>query len=332
MSIPLLNIKKILQAIAFSSSVLWSVSALADFQDGSAAFLLGDYEKAFAEFMPLAKQGNPLAQASLGMMYYKGHSVSQSYQEAIKWYRKAAEQGHSLAQYDLGVMYDKGQGVPQDYQMAIKWWTIAAEQNHPFAQYNLGLMYAKDIKVPDDLITAYKWANMATASGHKEAKKLVNMLKKRMNNAQIAEGQRLSEELIKKARVGKALVQPINPPPQKAELKIIGELEKAAKVLNKNTPKMIDEVTRMDAATIGPGFRVNINYMLPKHSAGEIDADQLAQNIRPTLKSYACSKKNMKLLLQYGADFAYLYHDKDGMLITSITINRNDCGLRKIAP
>ena len=40
----------------------------------------------------------------------------------------------------------------------------------------------------------------------------------------------------------------------------------------------------------------------------------------------------MKLVLQYGADFAYLYHDKDGMLITSITIDRNDCGLRKIAP
>ena len=200
MLIPILNIKKLLQAIAFSASVLWSVSALADFQDGSAAFLLGNYEKAFAEFMPLAKQGNPLAQASLGMLYYKGHGVSQNYQEAMKWSTKAAEQGYSLAQYDLGVMYDKGQGVPQDYQMAVKWWTKAAEQNHLGAQYNLGLMYAKLMSVPDDLITAYKWASMAAASGHEEATRLLNMLKKRMTNAQIAEGQRLSEELIKKAR------------------------------------------------------------------------------------------------------------------------------------
>ena len=95
---------------------------------------------------------------------------------------------------------------------------------------------------------------------------------------------------------------------------------------------MVDEITRMDAATVGPGFRANINYTLPKHSAGEIDADQFVQNMRPVVKNYVCSKKNMKLLLQYGADFAYLYHDKDGMLITSITIDRNDCGLRKIAP
>ena len=118
---------------------------------------------------------------------------------------------------------------------------------------------------------------------------------------------------------------------QEAELKITGELEKAAKVLNKNTPRMVDEDTRMDASTVGPGFRVNINYTLPKHSAGEIDADQIVQIMRPTLKNYACSKKNMKLLLQYGADFVYLYHDKDGMLITSITIDRNDCGLREIS-
>ena len=147
-----------------------------------------------------------------------------------------------------------------------------------------------------------------------------------------ANSHHLGSYQISKGDCIKGLAQRTNAPPQEAELKIIGELEKAAKVLNKNTPKMIDEVTRMDAATIGPGFRVNINYTLPKHSAGEIDADQLAQNIRPTLKSYACSKKNMKLLLQYGADFVYLYHDKNGILITSITIDRNDCGLRKIAP
>ena len=137
---------------------------------------------------------------------------------------------------------------------------------------------------------------------------------------------------ISKGDCIKGLEQRKDVPPKGAELKLIGELEKAAKVLNKNTPKMVDKDTRMDPATIGPGFRVNINYTLPKHSAGEIDADQIVQHKRPVIKNYVCSKKNMKLLLQYGADFVYLYHDKDGMLITSITIDRNDCGLRKIVP
>jgi len=147
-----------------------------------------------------------------------------------------------------------------------------------------------------------------------------------------ANSHHLGSYQISKGDCIKGLTQRTNAPPQEAGLKLIGELEKAAKVLNKNTPKMVDEDTRMDAATIGPGFRVNINYMLPKHSAGEIDADQIVQHKRPGIKNYVCSKKNMKLLLQYGADFVYLYHDKDGTLITSITIDRSDCGLKKIAP
>ena len=171
-----------------------------DLQEAGAAAALGNYQEAIPLFMSLAKQGNPLAQGSLGMMYYTGKGVSQNYKEAIKWYTKAAEQGYPLALFDLGVMYEKGHGVSQDYQIAIKWWTKAAEQNHLNAQYSLGLTYAKNMSVPDDLITAYKWANMAAASGHKEAKKLLNILRKRMTNAQIAEGQRLSEELIKKVK------------------------------------------------------------------------------------------------------------------------------------
>ena len=171
-----------------------------DLQKGGAAFATGDFQKAIALFIPLAKEGNPLAQGSLGMMHYMGYGVPQNFKEAIKWYRKAAEQGYPLALFDLGVMYDKGHGVPQDNQMAIKWWTKAAEQNHLGAQYNLGLKYAKLMSVPDDLFTAYKWANMAAANGHKEATRLLNTLRKNMTPAQIAEAQRLSEELVKKAR------------------------------------------------------------------------------------------------------------------------------------
>ncbi len=54
-----------------------------DLQEGGAAFALGNYQKAIAVFMPLAKQGNPLAQATLSMMHYLGKGVSQNYQEVL---------------------------------------------------------------------------------------------------------------------------------------------------------------------------------------------------------------------------------------------------------
>jgi TPR repeat protein len=61
------------------------------FDDGKAAYKRGDYAKAYAEFKPLAEQGNADAQCFLGMMYYNGYGVQKDYAQAAKWYRKAAE-------------------------------------------------------------------------------------------------------------------------------------------------------------------------------------------------------------------------------------------------
>jgi DNA polymerase-3 subunit epsilon len=55
-----------------------------------------------------------LAQYRLGVRYYNGHDVMQSYDKALHWLRKAAEQGHIKAQTHLGLMYSRGEGVAQD--------------------------------------------------------------------------------------------------------------------------------------------------------------------------------------------------------------------------
>jgi hypothetical protein len=126
-------------------------------------------------------------------------------------------------------------------------------------------------------------------------------------------------------RVGQVLAQPSDPQKQDIEQNLIDGLENAAKILNKNTPRMIDKETSMGPATIGPGLRVNINYTLPNYSSSEFTSSQIIQHIRPTLKNYACSKPNMKVILQYGASIVYSYYGNDGILITSIPIVRNDC-------
>ena len=76
-------------------------------------------------FLPLANEGIPDAQYSLGVMYNNGRGVPRSYPEAAKWFRRAAEQGQAGAQYDLGVLYAKGQGVPEDSAEAAKWFRRA---------------------------------------------------------------------------------------------------------------------------------------------------------------------------------------------------------------
>ena len=59
-----------------------------------------------------AEQGDALAQAALGIMYYYGLEVPQDYAEAARWYRMAADQGDADAQLLLGIMYSEGTSRP----------------------------------------------------------------------------------------------------------------------------------------------------------------------------------------------------------------------------
>jgi uncharacterized protein len=91
---------------------------------GSSVVFADDFQESYRLTLPLAEQGDVLAQYSLGVMYEKGQGVPQVYKEALKWYRLSAEQGYSSAQYNLGNRYYKGKGVPQDYVLAHMWYNL----------------------------------------------------------------------------------------------------------------------------------------------------------------------------------------------------------------
>jgi uncharacterized protein len=100
--------------------------AAAQIDDAEAAFNQSDFPAALQLLRPLAEQGDPRAQVSLGQMYDFGYGVPQDYAETLKWYRKAADQGYYVGQYLLGFMYKVGRSVPQDYVAAHMWWNLAA--------------------------------------------------------------------------------------------------------------------------------------------------------------------------------------------------------------
>ncbi len=181
-------------SIVGGSVLMLAASALADFQAGVDAAKRGDYEAALKEFRPLAEQGYPLAQATLGLMYAEGEGVAQDYQEAAKWFSRAAEQGIVRAQVNLGFMYVNGQGVAKDDQEAVRLFRLAAEQGDAMAQSNLGLMYYKGQGVQKDSIQAYMWVSLAVEQRLEQAKEWVEVLEKEMTPAQIAEAQRLARE------------------------------------------------------------------------------------------------------------------------------------------
>ncbi|HHF3818741.1 tetratricopeptide repeat protein [Haemophilus influenzae] len=109
-------------------STAWADTLEQQFQQGSEATTRGDYQTTFKFLLPLAEQGNALAQMMLGVMYAKGLGVKQDDVEAVKWYRKAAEQGYADAQAMLGFSYLLGQsGVQVNKSLAKEWFGKACD-------------------------------------------------------------------------------------------------------------------------------------------------------------------------------------------------------------
>ena len=124
-----------------------------------------------------------------------GDDAAKKLFEAIK---AKAEKGNAAAQYNLGIMYRTGRGVLKDDKEAVKWYRKAAEQGDAIAQLNLGGMYYNGKGVLEDYATAYAWFNIAAANGGVNAKEIKSLLAKEMTADQIAEGQKLSREMVKK--------------------------------------------------------------------------------------------------------------------------------------
>lgn len=112
-------------------STAWADTLEQQFQQGSEATTRGDYQTTFKFLLPLAEQGNALAQMMLGVMYAKGQGVKQDDVEAVKWYRKAAEQGYADAQAMLGFSYLLGQsGVQVNKSLAKEWFGKACNNGN----------------------------------------------------------------------------------------------------------------------------------------------------------------------------------------------------------
>ncbi|MBO44305.1 MAG: hypothetical protein CMM28_11335 [Rhodospirillaceae bacterium] len=69
-----------------------SLAQAADFLAGRNAYIRGDFQVAYQEFLPLAKKGDPKSRVGVGLLYAKGQGVQQDDVEAHRWFTLVAEQ------------------------------------------------------------------------------------------------------------------------------------------------------------------------------------------------------------------------------------------------
>jgi TPR repeat protein len=73
-----------------------------------------------------AQQGDAEAQFDLAKNYETGRiGLPKDFAQAEHWYREAAAQGEPFAQASLGIMFHFGKGVHQDSVQAYMWYEIA---------------------------------------------------------------------------------------------------------------------------------------------------------------------------------------------------------------
>jgi TPR repeat protein len=155
-----------LAALSIVVALSGSMVAAQDIYKGSAAYVTGDYTTALKEFLPLADQGNVIAQYNLGNMYSDGQGVPKDDAEAVRWYRLAADQGYANAQYNLGFMYKNGTGVLKDLTTAYMWWNIASENGHEGTQINRDNIEKE--MTPEQIADATKRAKVCMASDYED--------------------------------------------------------------------------------------------------------------------------------------------------------------------
>jgi uncharacterized protein len=117
-----------------------------------------------------AKQGEPHALANLGTFYMNGWGVNQDYKEARRLLTEAAEKGETAAMDNLGYMNDQGLGTEKNLQLGATWYAKAAEQGDAMGQNNLADMYLRGEGVRQDDKMAFDLFQKAAVQGNTGAR------------------------------------------------------------------------------------------------------------------------------------------------------------------
>ncbi|WP_455221919.1 AgmX/PglI C-terminal domain-containing protein [Kaarinaea lacus] len=151
--------------------IVASLSARADFNEATRAYLRGDFEKARYEALVDATDGKPEAQMLLGQLYFNGEGVEKDIQAALYWYDKAASQGFVDAQYRLGLLYFEGKPeIPKDYDKAYQWLQQALKNGNNDAKPKLEGLYKTDSGKVVNLHESPEILQQVASTGNKQAR------------------------------------------------------------------------------------------------------------------------------------------------------------------
>ena len=103
------------------------------------------------------------------------------------------------------------------------------------------------------------------------------------------------------------------------------QLKLSVTMINRTTPMMLDEITRLDNAEYIPEKTLKYNYTIVTLSKEDIfDSTAFEESIRENLIDGVRKNFQLKTFKKYEVIFIYSYKDKNGELIKDFTITKKD--------
>ena len=115
--------------------------------------------RAYSFFLQAAEMGDPVAQYTVSMEYFRGKHLAKSPATALDWLIKSAENGYGPAYRVLGGIYANGSyGIARDNVKAGKWLALAKDENKATA-LDVAEMYLEGRGVNRDIDKAIGYYN-----------------------------------------------------------------------------------------------------------------------------------------------------------------------------
>jgi hypothetical protein len=103
-------------------------------------------------------------------------------------------------------------------------------------------------------------------------------------------------------------------------------IDKAVTESNEKLPRMVDEETRMDLASIDQKSKnYSLSFTLVNLLVSEIDIGIINDNFEQSIKPSTCSIKQFQLFFSEGYTINYVYKDKSGKFISQYSIDPKEC-------
>ncbi|MBI2791644.1 MAG: sel1 repeat family protein [Gammaproteobacteria bacterium] len=153
----------------------------------------------FSENLPSTR----VSKASAPMLFEQALRIIEDKDEhdfstGITLLQQAANFNHHPAQAYLAKLYQTGSKVNQNAALAAKWYEKAARNGNSDAQYALGWIYFHGEGVTKNLTQSFLWFNEAAKFGGARAKSAKQFVTSHMSSAQIAQAEKLTQQMAKK--------------------------------------------------------------------------------------------------------------------------------------